>query len=170
MQRVRCRSWVYSGLLRTILNLGGSRIGELMDDLHSRAYGRARLSEPRLAVAHAAMSFGRAFTVDELVSAVRSESPAAATATVYRSVAAMEETGFLERVGEREGATLYARCDTATHHHHIVCDSCGKTTHAPCPLDLGIAAPPRADGFVITRHEVTLYGLCPACAARSEEH
>jgi len=140
-----------------------------MSDLHVRAFGRARFSERRLSIARATQHFTGAFTVDELARAARSANPAAgATATVYRSVAAMEEAGFLERVGERDGAALYAHCDTPAHHHHIVCDGCGRTAHAPCPLEPEVAAPPRTDGFVITRHEVTLYGLCPECASQPE--
>lgn len=141
-----------------------------MEDLYQRAYGDARFSEPRLYAARAADGIGAAFTVEELAAAVRADHPGAgATATIYRSVAAMEETGFLERVGERDGAALFARCATHAHHHHIVCDGCGKTAHAQCPLAAAEAVPTaRADGFVITRHEVTLYGLCPECASLTE--
>jgi len=141
-----------------------------VDDLYQRAFGSARFSEQRLAVARAADGIGAAFTVDELAAALRTATPGAgATATVYRSVAAMERTGFIERVGEREGSTLYARCGARSHHHHIVCDGCGKTAHAECPVAAAQeASPPRADGFVITRHEVTLYGLCPECAPQAE--
>ncbi len=141
-----------------------------MNDLYQRAFGSARFSEPRLWVARAADGIGSAFTVDELAAAVRAENPGAgATATIYRSVASMEQTGFLERVGERDGAALFARCAAHAHHHHIVCDGCGKTAHAECPLSAGDGVPPaRADGFVITRHEVTLYGLCPECASQTK--
>jgi len=112
------------------------------------------------------MRLSGAFTTDELAGAARANDPGAgATATVYRSVAAMERSGFLERVGERDGAALYARCDASSHHHHIVCDGCGRTAHAECPIEPHVATEPRDDGFVITRHEVVLYGLCPECAS-----
>lgn len=140
-----------------------------MDDLYTRAYGAARYSEPRLAIARIAEKHKGAFTVDELVLAVRSSGATrGATATVYRAVAAMEESGYLVRVGERDGATLYTHCDVRSHHHHIVCDGCGRIAAAECPLGPDPELAPRADGFVITRHEVTLYGLCPECATSSE--
>jgi Fe2+ or Zn2+ uptake regulation protein len=143
-----------------------------MDALYQQAFGGARFSEPRFAIARAAQRLSGAFTVDELAAAVRAQDcSAGATATLYRAVALMEQHGFLERVGERDGSGLYAQCAARSHHHHIVCDGCGKTAHAECPL--GIAEEPpaagRADGFVITRHEVTLYGLCPDCAATQTE-
>jgi Fe2+ or Zn2+ uptake regulation protein len=52
------------------------------------------------------------------------------------------------------------------HHHHVVCTGCGATATAPCPVDdAGLAASVPA-GFVVTSHEVRLYGLCAACGDR----
>jgi Fe2+ or Zn2+ uptake regulation protein len=105
-----------------------------------------------------------AFTVEELAAAVHAlDAKASATATVYRAVSAMEAAGHLERVGVRHGCALYASCADSGHHHHVVCDGCGRTAAAPCPL----GGTPAADGFVVTRHEVTLYGLCRECAEKS---
>lgn len=84
---------------------------------------------------------------------------------MYRAVAAMENAGFIERVGARGGSALYARCDASAHHHHIVCDACGVTAEAECPLGTTLDVAGTA-GFVVTRHEVTLYGLCPTCARK----
>jgi len=98
----------------------------------------------------------------------REDERAGAIATVYRAVAAMEDNAFLARVGTRAGAALYCRCQEASHHHHVVCDGCGKVAVAECPGELatGETAP---SGFLITRHEITLYGLCPACANAGEK-
>lgn len=135
-----------------------------MDDLFRRAYGAARFSPARLEAAAAALRLGGAFTVDELVAEVRSADEAAgAQATVYRAVAAMEDSGFLERVGDRGGSTLFAHCEATAHHHHVICDACGRIAAAPCPLGVDEARFDAPQGFTITRHEVTLYGLCPDC-------
>lgn len=104
-----------------------------------------------------------AFTVEELEAVVSASGPPAGMATVYRAVAAMVASGFLERVGERDGSALLARCHAGTHHHHhIVCDQCGRIEATECP----VVAPrgSAAGAFIVTRHEVTLYGLCPECA------
>lgn len=130
----------------------------------ANAYGRSRITPARIVVADAVDGFRGAFTVEELAGAVRfRHRTAGATATVYRAVAAMEKSGYLARVGARDGSALYARCDHAEHHHHIVCEACGRTAVADCPID---TSAPLAGGFVVTRHEVTLYGLCPECAAK----
>lgn len=134
--------------------------------LSRRAYGDARVTVPRLAVAEAAEAARGAFTVEELAELVRRDHPEhASPATVYRAVAAMVSAGYLERVGVRAGSGLFARCHAAAHHHHIVCDGCGRTVEADCPLGQAIEGGAATHGFTITRHEVTLYGLCPACGA-----
>jgi len=127
-----------------------------------RPYGAGRVTPQRKLVAQLAESWPGAFTVEELSSAVREQDRAASVATVYRAVAALAEQGWLERVGERHGSVLFARCAAGEHHHHhVVCDGCGRVEAAECP----VASPASTvSGFVITRHEVTLYGLCPECA------
>jgi len=133
-------------------------------------YGAGRVTPQRSLVAEVAGAWSRAFTVEELAAEVRTRDRAASVATVYRSVAALAENGWLERVGERDGAALFTRCAAGDrHHHHVVCDGCGRVEAAECPVAPAVSAGAAgaagaAGGFVITRHEVTLYGLCPACA------
>lgn len=132
------------------------------DQQMARAYAGGRVTPSRRAIALTVAEQTGAFTVDALAAAVRARDAAAgATATVYRAVAAMESAGYIERVGTRGGAALFVRCDAESHHHHVVCDGCGRIAHADCPLPSPSNAP---DGFTVTRHEVTLYGLCPDCA------
>jgi Fur family ferric uptake transcriptional regulator len=127
-------------------------------------YGGGRSTAQRRLIADAVPD--RAFTVAELARAVTALDPAIGLATVYRSVAAMERSGWLSRVGESKGTVLYARCHQSDHHHHAICTACGMVEHTPCPVvdPPGVSAPP---GFRVTSHELTLYGLCDACASAS---
>lgn len=132
-------------------------------DLSRAAFGAGRASAPRLAVARAAAAMRGAFTVEDLERTAASDGTPAGTATVYRAVAAMAASGFLEQVGERDGAALYARCEVRGHHHHLVCTSCGSVEHAPCPVGRDLIEHAGARGFVITSHDVTIYGMCATC-------
>ncbi len=113
--------------------------------------------------------FDGAFTVDELVDAVSAVSPSTGTATVYRAVGTMEAAGSLERVGSRDGSALYVRCCVEGHHHHLVCTGCWKVSHTACPLGEETTQQVAADSFVVTEHEITLYGLCAGCAAQRSQ-
>jgi Fur family transcriptional regulator, ferric uptake regulator len=127
-------------------------------------YGNGRSTAQRRRIA--ATVPDRAFTVGELAEAVAAADPAIGLATVYRAVGAMERSGWLTRVGDVRGTTLYARCQEHEHHHHAVCTRCGRVEHTPCPVASaqGDSAPP---GFRVTSHELTLYGLCETCGSEA---
>jgi Fur family transcriptional regulator, ferric uptake regulator len=133
-------------------------------DLMRAAFGGGRASSQRLAIAAATAAESGAFTADDLAASARAEDPRIGLATVYRSIAAMLASGWLERVGTRDGHALYLRCTAGEHHHHhLVCTSCGRVEETPCPLgDVALERAARA-GFVVTRHEVNVYGLCRSC-------
>jgi len=131
-------------------------------DIGRSAYGDARVSAQREAIAHAAHDFGGAFSADELLVAVRAQTAGVGLATVYRALGAMEAAGFLEAVGSRGNATLYVHCAHEGHHHHVVCTGCGAVADAECSVSATAA---EASGFAITGHDLTLYGLCPRCQA-----
>ena len=121
------------------------------------------MSKQRRLIAATASAMGGAFTVDDLVAAVRSSDPTTGLATVYRAVGALETAGTVARVGERLGSALFVYCTAEDHHHHLVCTGCGRVEHAPCPIGEESLAPARRNGFTVTGHEVTLFGLCPDC-------
>jgi len=134
----------------------------------SQAYGGGRVSPQRRTIARVAEGLTRAFTVDELSRSVRERDDDIGVATVYRAVAALEGSGWLARVGERDGSALYARCTRDHHHHHLVCTECGAVTHVDCPLEIVTARHAEEyRGYAITGHEITLYGVCPDCRERN---
>ena len=137
-------------------------------DLISRAYAGGRASAQRLAVAQAVGRAAGAFTADSLASLVREQDPAVSKATVYRCVSAMAASGYVTRIGDRDGAALWVRCDADGHHHHLVCTSCGATAHTACPVDADALAASAPEGFTITSHDVRLYGLCASCSERAQ--
>lgn len=127
---------------------------------------RGRASAQRRLIAAAADAFAGAFTADDLLAASRRRAPRVGPATVYRALASMAEAGFVETVGSRDGAAVYARCRSAGHHHHLVCTACGRVAEADCALEAAVESAERASGFTVTRHEFALYGLCASCAAK----
>jgi len=130
-------------------------------------YGTGRLTPQRRMLAEVAAE-QRAFTVEDLAAELAARTESVGLATVYRAVTALESAGSIERIGERGGSSLYAWCGSAEHHHHLVCTECGVVETAPCPFEVQpLEATP--GGFQVTRHEMTLYGVCPVCA-RTDTH
>jgi len=109
-----------------------------------------------------------AFTVEELAARLESEQPATGLATVYRAVRALADAGSLQKIGKRGSSELYVWCVAEGHHHHLVCTECGAVEHAPCPLGETASAPADVAGYTVLGHDMTLWGLCPACSQREK--
>jgi Fur family transcriptional regulator, ferric uptake regulator len=85
--------------------------------------------------------------------------------TVYRHLQVLSEDGSIDTIRDQNGETLYRRCETSAHHHHVTCRSCGRSVEVE-----GRAVERWADrvaaeaGFVDIDHTVEIFGLCPDCA------
>ncbi|MCF2705665.1 transcriptional repressor [Arcanobacterium haemolyticum] len=85
-------------------------------------------------------------------------------ATVYRALQAMADDGELDLL-RSDGETLYRRCATETHHHHLVCRSCGKTVEVSGEgVEKWAHHVAQQAGFVDVSHTLELVGLCAQCA------
>ena len=85
-------------------------------------------------------------------------------ATVYRNLKSLTESGDLAVVSLAGASPRYETGHSAHHHHHhFMCTACEKVfdLHS-CPGALLNAAP---SGFLVERHELTLYGRCRDCHA-----
>jgi Fur family ferric uptake transcriptional regulator len=84
--------------------------------------------------------------------------------TVYRQLQVMAEDGTVDAIRDQSGETLYRRCETSAHHHHVTCRQCGRSVEVE-----GRAVERWADrvaaeaGFVDIDHTVEIFGLCPDC-------
>lgn len=86
--------------------------------------------------------------------------------TVYRNLERFVQEGWAESILGPDQVMRFVRCDSRHHHHHLQCDRCGRTTEVDtCGLDESLAQMEKASGFRITRHQLMVFGLCPACRA-----
>ncbi|WP_252818165.1 Fur family transcriptional regulator [Actinoallomurus soli] len=85
--------------------------------------------------------------------------------TVYRHLQVLSEDGAVDTLRDETGETLYRRCETSAHHHHVTCRSCGRSVEVE-----GRAVERWAErvateaGFTDVDHTVEIFGLCPDCA------
>lgn len=85
--------------------------------------------------------------------------------TVYNNLRALAELGALDTVRTEGGETLYRRCQTGAHHHHLVCRVCGLTAEVSGPaVERWAEQAAAAEGFVDVRHTVEIVGTCRGCA------
>ena len=63
-----------------------------------------------------------------------------------------------------DGETLYRRCRVATHHHHLVCRSCGATVEVDGPAVESWADRLASEhGYDEVSHTLEIFGRCAAC-------
>ncbi len=84
--------------------------------------------------------------------------------TVFRLLEALTAHGLAVRFTEENGSrTFYTFC-TPSHHHHIVCTACGRVEQVETPhLELELRDVAEHKGYEVHRHNLELFGLCPAC-------
>ncbi len=90
-------------------------------------------------------------------------------ATVYRALEQLEGLGLIQRVDLGADAAGYERVEPGgEHHHHIVCDRCGRVvTFEDDRIERAIGAVAKRGDFSVSSHEVTLRGECADCSRGS---
>jgi Fur family transcriptional regulator, ferric uptake regulator len=125
-----------------------------------------RSTAQRSAIIGVLADAGEFQSAQELHATLRAGGSTVGLATVYRALQEMATSGDVDTVRNESGEVLYRRCEAPTHHHHLVCRSCGLTEEVAAP-DVEQWAQSVADrfGFVDIDHQIELFGLCAGCAA-----
>lgn len=116
---------------------------------------------------------GEHLTAEELYELAREQYPEIGLATIYRTVQVLVDLHVIGKVSFDDGYARYeleaAGEDCRHHHHHAICQSCGRVlSFEDDLLDNLEQALFAATGFAVTDHEVKLYGICRDCAAKQE--
>ena len=134
----------------------------LLDALDGAGF---RLTDARRAVAGLIADRDGPFTAADILADAGTRRLGIGRATVFRAIDAFSELGVVERIDLPSGEHAYVGCEPA-HHHHVVCERCGRTTEID---DRGVRdivrAVERRTGFRIDSHRLELFGRCPACAS-----
>lgn len=85
--------------------------------------------------------------------------------TVYRALQSLADAGEVDALRKDDGETVYRQCSTPSHHHHLVCRSCGRSVEVEGPEVERWADRVAAEhGFTGISHQVEVFGVCPAHA------
>jgi Fur family ferric uptake transcriptional regulator len=85
-------------------------------------------------------------------------------ATVYRALADLAAEGDADAL-QQDGESLYRACTPGSHHHHLICRSCGKTIEISAdPVEQWAREIAAANGFTQPEHVVDVFGYCADCS------
>jgi Fur family peroxide stress response transcriptional regulator len=127
------------------------------------AAGR-KLTPQRVAVCKALLAYGGHPTTGQVWKAVHDADPAISQATVYNTIAVLEELRLLKRLDIAGDEHTHYDLDLAPH-VNAVCKRCGRIDDVytdTLEALLGLVAV--RSGYTIDPHEgMIVYGLCGAC-------
>ena len=83
--------------------------------------------------------------------------------TVYRVLDSFLTAGLVKKLELHEGKYRY-ELSSLKHHHHLVCQNCGKIEDiADCSLEVQEEKITKDSKFLIKYHSLEFYGLCKIC-------
>ena len=97
-----------------------------------RPRGSVRPTRQRLAVAAALGTFDDFRSAQEIHDLISQRGDSVGLATVYRTLSALADAGEVDMLRTEDGEAIWRRCSD-THHHHLVCRSCGATVEVEGP-------------------------------------
>ena len=111
---------------------------------------------------------GRPVTIPELIGG----HPDIALSSAYRNMVVLEEVGVVSRLisgGEHARFELAEGID-GHHHHHLICESCGRVDDFTVPdavertIEAALDEIAKVHAFVATSHRLDIVGECSDCA------
>jgi Fur family transcriptional regulator, ferric uptake regulator len=107
-----------------------------------------------------------AVSAQEIEQELRNAGADVGRASIYRTLEQLERLGLIHRLDLGTGvATFEAAEASGEHHHHLLCDRCGRVVpFHDAKLERAISDVTRRSNFHVSAHDVTLHGLCPRCS------
>ena len=122
-----------------------------------------RLTPQRMMVVEALHSVDQHISAEEIYAQVCIKYPYANISTVYRTLELLKELGLVTEIALGDGRVRYHPVDKG-HHHHLVCQKCGKTVDLPEEVMLPLEETLSRDyHFKSDLKHLAIFGLCSDC-------
>lgn len=145
-------------------HMTGKRLKERFDKVEQLlSQSNIRLTAERQLIMRRAVTFLH-FTAEGLVKEVRRVDDSVARATVYRTLALLQQIGVVEKHDFRYGPPNYEVTFAKAHHDHLMCVQCGEIIEFQEPrVEVIQDEVVKRYGYQLLSHTHKLYGLCRAC-------
>lgn len=141
------------------------------EELHTTAAQRLRsaglrYTSSRRAVVDVLSDSDRPLTIPEILSV----DPSLAQSSAYRNLTELIGAGVVHRIISGDEYSHFELAeDLTSHHHHLVCTSCGRVADVTLSddietsLDRALARVAKAEGFEPEHHRLDVLGRCADC-------
>lgn len=125
------------------------------------------VTRQRDAVAEIVFGSDDHLSVEAIERRLKEQGERVGTATVYRTLDVLVQSGLARAHDFGEGFKRYEPVPAQTHHEHLVCLRCGKVVEfANERLERMLPIIADEHAFQHLRHRVEIYGLCRDCRRR----
>lgn len=124
-----------------------------------------RVTQQRVAVLEYLCSTATHPTAEEVGAAVNRGGSTTSRASVYNVLHSLKEHGLIDELVLDDAVARYDA--NLGRHHHFVCTGCGAVHDVPWDELPPLPTKRLATGHTVESVDVTLRGLCPACARRA---
>ena len=122
-----------------------------------------RLTRQRQAVADALATLDDFRSAQEIHELLAAQGQSVGLATVYRTLQLLADHEQVDVLRGADGEASYRRC-SGTHHHHLVCRSCGATVEIEGPaVERWARSVAEEHGYADVSHTLEIFGDCPRC-------
>jgi Fur family transcriptional regulator, ferric uptake regulator len=126
---------------------------------------KSRATRQRAAITKALEHAHGFLSAQELHAVLKQTNERVGLTTVYRTLQSLAETGEVDLLRRSDGEAIYRRCSTSSHHHHLVCESCGVSVEiASQEIERWAQLAAHRHDFTPTSHSAEIYGICKSCA------
>ena len=134
-----------------------------MEDNELRKHG-LKVTAPRLKIMHIFESNQlRHLSAEDIYQLLQGQNENVSLATIYRVLTQFEAAGLLQRHNFDSGHAVF-EMDGGDHHDHLVCVQCGLVKEFfDEVIELRQEVIAKQEGFEISDHSLTIYGLCSQC-------
>ena len=127
------------------------------------AAATARPTRQRRAIAAVMETFDDFRSAQEIHALLSTRGEQVGLSTVYRTLQALAESDEIDSLRTEAGESIYRRCSTS-HHHHLVCRSCGATVEVEGPaVEKWTRSVAAAHGYSDVSHTLEIFGTCGSC-------
>ena len=102
-------------------------------------------------------------SAQELHQILRREGDGIGLTTVYRALQSLVDDKIVDLLRREDGEAIYRLCG-GTHHHHLVCKSCGDTVEIEGgAIEKWAKTMAEEFGFRDVGHTAEIFGICSKC-------
>lgn len=122
-----------------------------------------RLTPQRIMVIDALHAHDQHISAEEIYAQVKAKYPYANISTVYRTLDLMKELNLVNEIDLGDGRVRYHPAEKG-HHHHLVCNRCGKVIDLPESALVSLSNSIARDyKFQADLRHLAIFGVCADC-------